>query len=477
MNRSCTEGATQLPTWTPLILLALTLGLTGCVRYRPSPLDAHRSATELEARTLTDEGLHRFLESQQMTDAWPRRRWDFTALSLAAFYFSPELTLARTEVKAADAALRTAGQRPNPSLSVLPLDNATTGLPSPWVVGVDLDVPIETGGKRGYRLAQARHRANAARLRLLDTAWAVQIRVRRAMVEWHAAREEIQALEHQLAAQDQQLRILELQQQAGSIPPALVTGKRILRQGTALALEEARRRAAIHRIELARAVGLPATALDEVQVVFTGLDGPLPEWDAATVQRQALWRRADVLAALSEYAAADAALRLELARQYPDLHLKPGYEFDQGDNKWGLGLSLELPVFHQNQGPIAEAEARRAQTGAAFLLVQANVLAEIEQAVATYRHALAKLDQANALVAESTRQLQRLQARWNAGDVSQDQVAAGGEALAAAQLTQVQARADVQRALTSLSEAMQAPAELPLAEDALLQIDRSNSHP
>ena len=44
----------------------------------------------------------------------------------------------------------------------------------------------------------------------------------------------------------------------------------------------------------------------------------------------ALTHRADVLAALAEYAAAEALLRSEIAKQYPDIHLNPGYSFDTG---------------------------------------------------------------------------------------------------------------------------------------------------
>ena len=65
-------------------------------------------------------------------------------------------------------------------------------------------------------------------------------------------------------------------------------------------------------------------------------------------------------------------LRLEIARQYPDLHLNPGYEFDQADSKWALGLSIELPLLNQNQGPIAEAEARRLESAARFESLQAR---------------------------------------------------------------------------------------------------------
>ncbi len=64
---------------------------------------------------------------------------------------------------------------------------------------------------------------------------------------------------------------------------------------------------------------------------------------------------ADQLAALAEYAAAEAEWRLEIAKQHPDLHLNPGYEPDQTDNKWSPGFSVELPVLNQSGGPIAEA--------------------------------------------------------------------------------------------------------------------------
>ena len=94
--------------------------------------------------------------------------------------------------------------------------------------------------------------------------------------------------------------------------------------------------------------------------------------------------RPDILASLSEYAAAQSAVQLEIAKQYPDVHLGPGYEYDQGQNKWALGLSVELPVRNRNQGPIAEAQAKREEAAARFIDLQARVIAEIDRALATH---------------------------------------------------------------------------------------------
>lgn len=76
--------------------------------------------------------------------------------------------------------------------------------------------------------------------------------------------------------------------------------------------------------------------------------------------------RLDLRRALADYAASEAALQLELAKQYPNVHLGPGYVFEEGDNKFQIGVSVALPVLNRNEGPIAEVRARREEAGAKF---------------------------------------------------------------------------------------------------------------
>jgi outer membrane protein TolC len=106
---------------------------------------------------------------------------------------------------------------------------------------------------------------------------------------------------------------------------------------------------------VAEALGVPLRAVAGLKApVYPNLSPKLAgELTSSEVRRAALQSRPDILAALAEYAASQAALQLEIAKQYPDVHLQPGYQFDQGDSKWSLGLTVELPVLHQNQGPIA----------------------------------------------------------------------------------------------------------------------------
>ena len=104
--------------------------------------------------------------------------------------------------------------------------------------------------------------------------------------------------------------------------------------------------------------------------------------------------RLDVRRALAEYAAAEAALQLEIARQHPDIQIGPGYQYEERNSFFTVGLAATLPIFNRNQGPIAEAEARRKEAAARFLATQAQVIAQSEAALARYRAALQELGEA-----------------------------------------------------------------------------------
>jgi len=173
--------------------------------------------------------------------------------------------------------------------------------------------------------------------------------------------------------------------------------------------------------------------------------------------------RADVRGALAEYAASQAALQLEIANQYPDIHLGPGYGWNTGnagDSAWELGLTVTLPMLNHNQGPVAEAEAKRAQAAAHFLAVQANAVAEIDSALAGYRAALQQVNTAKALRANSLKQLNAVRARVQAGEVEPLAAANAEVEFAASAQNRFSALIQAQQALGRLEDAVQSPLTL-----------------
>ncbi|MBS1104541.1 MAG: outer rane efflux family protein, partial [Deltaproteobacteria bacterium] len=199
---------------------------------------------------------------------------------------------------------------------------------------------------------------------------------------------------------------------AGAASQADAMLERLSLLGTEADLADAERNRAGARAQLAAGIGVPARALDAIELAHPlGLPGdPLDSLAETDARRQALLQRADVLAAIDAYAASEAALRLELAKQWPDLHLGSGYQFDQGQSKWGLSVSLELPVMNQNGGPIAEAVAARSEAGARFVALQAQVIAELDQGFAQVRAARDQVARCEARLAEQRRATQRASA-------------------------------------------------------------------
>jgi cobalt-zinc-cadmium efflux system outer membrane protein len=360
--RSLPVGGARLAVAGLTVVLAV-----GCVHYQPRPITAEATLDDFEARRLDAPELRAFLSDEIGINRWPPPTWDLQSLTLAALFYSPDLDAARARWGVTRAATITAGARPNPSLNPSLGYNSTSKLVSPWIPEAVLTLPIETAGKRGIRISQAEALSEAARLDVLHVAWVVRSRTRRAFVGLFRAREMEALLRRLHDIQVQSLVVLEAQLDVGAISANELTLARIAAGRSRLAALEAARDREIARVQLAEALGIPTPALDGITIAFDALEQLTAEPPTDEMRRQAVTHRADVMVALAEYEATQAALQLEIAKQYPDIDIGAGYQLDQVDNKWTLGINLTLPVFNRNRGPIAEAEASRAEAAARFL--------------------------------------------------------------------------------------------------------------
>jgi outer membrane protein TolC len=442
-----------------LISVATLICTAGCARFEPKPLSAERTSDALDSRSLEDAKLEQFLKrnAPHQIPQSPPQSWGLDLLTLAALYYNPSLEVARAQWAVARGGEKTAAQRPNPTLSVSPAYDTTTKVPSPWLVTATLDVPIETAGKRRYRRAQAAELSDAARWKIATAAWQVRSSVRASLLDLTAAQQRQQLLQAQLNLQQ---RVLEKQQQqveAGAIAASTVLPVRIAVARAQLDLTEAKRLQTDARSRLAEAIGIPLKALDSAKVTFELEQEPQARnLTSENVRKTALQTRPDILAGLAEYAASQSALQLEIAKQYPDVHLQPGYEYDQGDNKWALGLSMELPVLHQNQGPIAEAKAKREEAAARFVALQAKLIAEIDRATAGYRVSQENVAALNSIAQTQAQRTQAIEAQVNAGAAEQLDLLNAQLEAAAFEITRLEARIKLQQSLGSLEDALQA---------------------
>ena len=439
---------------------ALLLVLCGCApyKYHSIPVSAPTLAGALEVRSLDDAGLRVWMkDAAGYSPSWPLAIWDLNSLTLAAYYFNPQMDVVRAQAASADAAIKTATMKPNPGVGADA--GYETSPESPYLLGFNFSWPIETAGKRGYRIAAAQHLSEASRIAVGGTAWAVRNKVRVALVDLVFAEKTVAELRAQVASQSRYADLLEARFHAGEIPLPEVTTARIDLTTLRQALKGAQGQVGTSRAALASAIGIPLSGLDGKTVTWAGADEPpapnaLP---ALSVRVAAVANRLDVQRALAEYEATQARLQLEVARQYPDVDLGPGYAFEEGIHLISLQLGTVLPIRNHNEGPIAEAAAQRKAAGAQLLATQSTVIAQTDQALAQYDAAYAVLKEAQNSLTQVQAQ-QRTTEQWlKAGETDQLAAASAEIQVAIAERARLDALRQTQIALGSLEDALQRP--------------------
>lgn len=443
--------------------------LAGCASYHPGTVSPTDNASALDSRTLDDQRLQKFIELEldRSGKAGPPPAWDLSTLTLAAIYYHPDIAIAHAKLAGAEAGVITARQRPNPALSITNIfgqavvAGAIPAGAAAITVGPVVDFLIETFGKREDRTAQAQHLADSARWDLATAGWQVRAHVRTTLLNLWAARQRLVLTHRQLDLQDQLVRLLEQRFAAGEASSVDVMLVRVARAQITFAVRNLEQTEAAARAELATALGIPVRALDGVDLSFDAFGHPPPipaNPDTGKLRREALTRRTDVRASLQEYDAAQSALQLQIANQYPNITLSPGYNYDFGVNKYMLGLGTDsLPIFHQNQGPIAEALASRQQAAARFTALQARIIGAIDQAAAAYRAATRSVTTGDALLADDEHRERQIASQLRAGQVDRMTLVTAELGVAATALSRFDAVAQQRKAIGALEDALQQP--------------------
>lgn len=378
--------------WLRFSAFVLLGTLAGCSihKYRPAPVSTVTMLATFESRTLASGDLREFLRTHAHQDVseWPWRIWGPEQLTLAAYFYSPELDQARASLANAQAGVITAGARPNPSIGLGAGSESSSD--SPYLWNIDFTLPVETAGKRGYRIQEAQQLTEASKLTLAETAWQVRMKVRSALLEYLNAKKQVAALTAEQHARLAQLKMLRRRLQVGEIDQREVTQAEFDLSNLRLALREEEGTVKSNLDVLAAAIGIPVTDLEQHQLVWQDYDHP-PRIVSETIRKDAAINRLDLRESVAEYQASEAALRLQIAKQYPDLQLGPSVAHQEGYNDLSLGVSLELPIFNRNQGPIAEAEAARKVAASKLRVLQNEAIAQANYALDSYDTALRQL--------------------------------------------------------------------------------------
>jgi cobalt-zinc-cadmium efflux system outer membrane protein len=464
--------------------------LTNCgfQTYQAKPVQSVQSASRYLAHDPNNPDFHQYLITQGYPEnQLPIKQWGLRELTLSALFFHPQLDLARAQWRAAVSGEISAAQKPNLGVSTnIKNHSQHDGGISPWTYGLGIDIPVETAGKRQARIDRATSLSEAARIEIAQTAWQVRSRLANSLIEYSYASQRILILQKELDLRNEIVAMLEKRLSAGMASSVEMSNARLQLQKTQQVLDAEKGRIPELRASLASNVGLSVQTFIQLPLVTpslkklaayqTNLLQPANVSDSTInntaiineAQQAAMLNRLDIRAALARYAAAEAKLRLEIARQYPDIVLSPSYSFDQGDKIWSLGLSTLLTLINKNSGLIAEARALREVEAAQFDALQANVISELSQVKARYLAALNELDKAQQPQQTQQIRTQQIQRQFDAGLADRLELTTTKLESLLAEQNIVSISYKTQRAIASLEDVMQRPIEDTLSMPANL---------
>ena len=438
MNNIADRPGKRSRAWRCAAVLSAT-AVAGCTHYQAQPLEPANSAKAFAARHLGSS-----------------REWNRAELLALALKQNPELEVARAEVNAALSREISAAQNPNPDMTLQ--SEYARHDSHPWLYGVSFDWLLRSSEQRRLGMEMARLDTGNARLQLMDRAWAVRRGLAAALSDWESARRRAGLLDRLVRAQDRLIELEEQRVKMGEDAPSELITSRQARMQLELEQAELHSLAAAAQSAAATALGMPSAALDELRFTWPdwGDPPPLDESRKREAREQALLSRADLAAAIGDYAAAEAKLKLAVARQYPQFTLSPGYYWDHGIAKFPFDVGFTLPL-NRNRGEIAEARAGRELAAQRMLALQAAIYGEVAAAEREENIARESADAAERRLTQTQRQSQQADLALRLGAIAvQDQV--GAQIIATqAEKEALLMREKLQIARNNLEDALRAP--------------------
>lgn len=300
----------------------------------PADMAAQRLA-EFDNRTLDDPALLHFLNTHLPSI----RAWDLDRLTLVALFYSPELDVVRARLQATQAAVVTASTVPNPKVSF--------SLGFPFMIGLSLALPSDTAALRGFRTLRAELLSQASRFEFLEAAWSLRSRLRQALLLDYQLQRLALLDAHEVDRRQALLVWAEQRLAVGEFSRPETESYRILLQRAQAVQRQTRVRQFEARGALAQILGLPLAAIQTLAWSPVAFETTIAPPEPLSLRRLALAERADLQQLFWEYRAALADVQFEAEKADPLFQLGPGYQLDQGTNKFSLGFTVALPINDQ----------------------------------------------------------------------------------------------------------------------------------
>jgi outer membrane protein len=207
------------------------------------------------------------------------------------------------------------------------------------------------------------------------------------------------------------------------------------------------------RASLAQAMGLEY--LTDLEPVETELE--LPDWEIEVVRQYAQTKRPDVASASLSVALAETRIRLAKAEYYPTLSANAGYNwndsvFPPNNTIYSVGLSLSVPLINEPglSSAVGAAKANHQAAIEQFRAVELQAIQEAASSLYSLREARGRENAAGEALEAAQENYRLASERYKVGVGNSLEVSQAQRQLVEARTQELQARYDVQNAISTL---------------------------
>lgn len=265
---------------------------------------------------------------------------------------NPDLSAAGRELEALDATITQAQARPNPELSALIEDTRR----ETRTTTLQLNQPIELGGKRSARVEAAERGRDAASLELDAKRAEIRAAVTAAFFDVLVAQERLRLAQASVELAQRATGAASRRVTAGKVSPVEETRARVAEAAVRVEQAQAASEVTTARRRLAATWGNPSPRFERAE----GDPEALPPLPTMADLNARLAASPNLLRARIEVDRRQSLAEVERSRSVPDMIVSlGGKRIEELDlNQAILGVSIPIPIFDRNQGNLLEALRR-----------------------------------------------------------------------------------------------------------------------
>ncbi len=329
-------------------------------QYKEEPVDTDALLTTISSWTIDNPELNRFLLDNGLTnEAVNSRIFSIERLYLTGLFYDPEMQVAYKKWRKTRVVSEHTDYRINPELSI-PFEHHsdTSGGQSEWTIGAVLSFIYERKGKREARQADAEVDLLNARLALIQRAHTQYDNFVEHYHKYIISQTKLTEIKNEIEVLEELLAQLQNQYELGEVSQFEISTIKLELQQRAFESSLQENRLQGQKDSMLAITHVDHTNYGRMEIEYIHPLGYTRELyqnsslineDIASLQSELLDTHLSLARQLNNYAQAEARLRLEIEKQYPDIVLSPGFIFDQSDNIWTLGAAWILPLFSNSK--------------------------------------------------------------------------------------------------------------------------------